>query len=333
MKIEVTKIEPIPELTREVYPQDKFKLLKDDIRKHGLSNPIHVIKRERNANNYYCFMGNHRLRVHKELAKDSPKFAYIEAIVEDIPREEAVGKGFRDGELTVPYNPMDTCNVISELSKGGKSYSEIACLMFGGEEHLSKVKQMARLKKLPISVQNRVKEGKIEWSKAILLRDLEDDDKIEEAAEETIDEDYTWREVQDLVKNDGFGAVKRLTDRPPRGLQVRCYECGILEPYERTKSRQICDNCLKNGKGTSVTRLTDDSNLVKRLTEPRTLAEYRAAIKNNLGKTVTRLTVEPYVKDTTWAKGLDPFKKEMCIKYSIQKGVTLREAREFFEDE
>lgn len=336
--IDSNRIEPI--ITREVYDPNKYRQLKADIREYGISNPIHVIRAPRVADSYKCFIGNHRLKAIQELSKEFPERRFIPAIIEDISWEEAIAKGFKDNELTVPMNPMDSLKVIQTLSEKGKSYSEIAKAMFGSESHKAKVTQMIKLSKLPIPVQNRVKEDKLDWSKAVLLLDLEDEDKITDAAEETIDEDYSYRDVKKLVENDGFGeSDRRLTDKnpQPKGLPVRCHVCGEQKRYEDTRSRQICITCLrKMARGDGLVLRLIDANLTlieqelddlgEKLGVRLTFAEPSEAVNQ-----LTEIEPKPRPKvrpDTTWAKGLDEYGKHLCIQKAIQDSITCREARD-----
>jgi ParB/RepB/Spo0J family partition protein len=332
----------MPELLREVYEPSKFKLLKADVKEHGISNPLHVIKDAKAKDHYECFIGIHRLKCAKEI----PERRFVPAIIENIPRDEAIAKGFRDNELTVPMNAMDKYKTIQALSKNGLTYSEIAKLLFGSEERLSTVKQMIRLGKLPIPVQNRVKEGAIDWSNAIFLLELEDEDKIIEACEEAVAGSYNQRVIREKLKNDEFGESE---SKPSQGLPTRCFMCGELISYKNSRSRQICNDCLKDAPKTLKSSLTN----LQRNSNPKTLEEFRAEFERiermrkveeemdaKRGRQNSSLTnfsegsltnlPEPRPKakaDTTWTDGLDENQRHWCIVYATQREVSLREAR------
>lgn len=237
----VESLEPMEEVEREVYDPAKLKRLKEDIRRHGIHNPLHAIKKPKTRDKYEVFIGIHRLMCAKSLAKENKEFSYVPVIIEDIPREEAIAKGFRDNDLQEPVNPMDTAKLIKLLKDGGYTYLEIAKMLFGDEKALSKVKRMVLLLKLPIPVQNRIKEGRIAWSNAFYLLRLRDEQKIIEACEHIIRNDLKQKEILEAIENGHFGE----TNRKIEGNPTRCFICGELTTYKQSRSKQICLDCLR----------------------------------------------------------------------------------------
>lgn len=252
MALDVSKIEPMKEVERQVYDPNKLKRLREDIRRHGIHNAIHVIKKPKSKDRYETFIGIHRLKCAKALTEKDRQFSYVPVIIENISREEAIAKGFRDNNLQEPINPMDTARTIKILKGHGLNYEKTAKMLFGSEKHLSLVKQYARLLHLPLPVQNRVKEGRIPWSNAILLVKLMNDDKIVEACEFSITHNLGRNEIKERIRSGDFGEISRKI----QGNPTRCFSCGEMTSYKNSRSKQICLDCLKEVGKTTVNPLT-----------------------------------------------------------------------------
>jgi len=252
MALDVSKIEPMKEVEREVYDPYKLKRLREDIRRHGIHNPIHVIKKPKSKGKYEAFIGIHRLKCAKVLTEKDRKYSYVFTIVENISREDAIAKGFRDNNLQEPVNPMDTARTIKILKGHGLNYEKTAKMLFGSEKHLSLVKQYARLLHLPLPVQNRVKEGRIPWSNAILFVKLMDKDKMTEACELSVMHNLGRNEIKERIRSGNFGETNRKTEGNP----TRCFSCGEMTSYKNSRSKQICLDCLKKIGKSTVNPLT-----------------------------------------------------------------------------
>jgi ParB/RepB/Spo0J family partition protein len=347
--IDANKIEPFPELVREVYPKKKW--LKESIRKNGVLEPVHVVKKTGTKDRYWCYIGNHRVEYAREISEednDSEK-RFVPAFIDDISREEALHRGWISDDLRAPRNAMDKSTTINMMLKSGKSYSEIAEILFEGKEHKQLVWNYAKLVNLPISVQNRIKEGKLEWSKAIPLLKLENKKKIEDACEEILLEGYKREQIEEMVDEHSFGSYNRLYDKKsrPKGAKTVCFLCGERHPFETSHQEQICYPCRKDPERAfrksqkSLKSLKIKLRYVNLMLND--IDQEIDKLKAELGITsANRLTevsssynrlyeAEPRPKarpDLTWARGLDWGQKRLCILKAIEQGTSCREAKD-----
>ena len=196
---DIERLEALHELEREVYPQENYKKLKDDISKNGVQNPLHGIQEGKTI---LIYDGIHRLRALKEANKERKSNGEdpfgVQVFVHDFSRQQAIVKGYKANDLQADVNPVDRARFIKTLQKGGMNSREIA-----EELGMSRsfVKQMWMLLRLDEKILRRVKEGKIDYSIALELFRIKDENERIVACEEIIREGLSRRE-----------AVNRLTD-------------------------------------------------------------------------------------------------------------------------
>jgi len=95
VQLDVNSIKPNPSQPRKIFDETKLKELSDSIKKHGLLQPVSVIKT--NDLDYILIAGERRLRAHKLAGLDTIKATIIEAeefklrelaLIENIQRDD-----------------------------------------------------------------------------------------------------------------------------------------------------------------------------------------------------------------------------------------------------
>jgi ParB family chromosome partitioning protein len=251
VEIRTEQIIPLKPSIREVYSTSDFEDLKKSIEQVGIINPIHVIPHPIKKGWFQCAIGLHRLQCAKELGLKT-----VPAIIDDITEPKAVIRNYMEHSLQTKQNPMDICKMILYLKQEGYEYSGIA------EEinlKLSTVKKMALLKNLAMPLQNRIKEGKLDWSSAFELRNLSEDKQIQ-ACDEIIKNDLNESEIRQKIAEGSFGEEENKIE----GSYERCFICGEMHPYRETRSKQICIPCIRNQaeKSNNTGYKTNSSNWV-----------------------------------------------------------------------
>ena len=198
---------------RKYFDNEKMSELKDSIKNSGLLQPITV--RKISNGKYEIVAGERRYRACRELGMES--IPVIEMNVGD-------ARGY---ELSVLENiQRENLNPIEEA----ESYLMLMEVYGYTQEKLSEklgktrssVSNKMRILKLPASVKEMVKKGKISYGHARTLLSLSDEKKIEEAAKEIINKGYSVRETERRVKvliNKGNSSEKFSGDLDSRGKE------------------------------------------------------------------------------------------------------------------
>ena len=191
LNLKIDKIVTNNNQPRKYFDNGKMSELKDSIKNSGLLQPITV--RKISNGKYEIVAGERRYRACRELGMES--IPVIEMNVGD-------ARGY---ELSVLENiQRENLNPIEEA----ESYLMLMEVYGYTQEKLSEklgktrssVSNKMRILKLPASVKEMVKKGKISYGHARTLLSLSDEKKIEEAAKEIINKGYSVRETERRVK-------------------------------------------------------------------------------------------------------------------------------------
>ena len=330
-------LEPMPELIREVYSEQKFKRLKKDIAKRGVQVPLHGIKEEKNI---LIYDGIHRLlalrAVNEELIKKEQPAYGTYVFVHDIPRKEAIIAGILANDLQTEVNPVDKARYIQSLRKEGMKSPQIAKELNVSESH---VRQMWMLLRLDEPILKRVKEGRLDYYTAILLLRINDSNERIVACEEIVKnpKEMTQDVVKDLIKNGRWGETKNVSSLTAKGLTTFCEICGGRFPYKDTRTKQICLGCLKeipNRPKRGVSELTarkksSKKATVNRLTELRKgfkLAEEELSRRRKMFKELSDENLKKLKKK--WK--LNDADMKYIIDYAKDEDVSLEEGLGYF---
>mgnify|MGYP001720075469 FL=1 len=213
LNLKMDKIVTNSNQPRKYFDNGKMSELKDSIKNSGLLQPITV--RKISNGKYEIVAGERRYRACRELGMES--IPVIEMNVGD-------ARGY---ELSVLENiQRENLNPIEEA----ESYLMLMEVYGYTQEKLSEklgktrssVSNKMRILKLPASVKEMVKKGKISYGHARTLLSLSDEKKIEEAAKEIINKGYSVRETERRVKvliNKGNSSEKFSGDLDSRGKE------------------------------------------------------------------------------------------------------------------
>ena len=213
LNLKIDKIVTNSNQPRKYFDNGKMSELKDSIKNSGLLQPITV--RKISNGKYEIVAGERRYRACRELGMES--IPVIEMNVGD-------ARGY---ELSILENiQRENLNPIEEA----ESYLMLMEVYGYTQEKLSEklgktrssVSNKMRILKLPASVKEMVKKGKISYGHARTLLSLSDEKKIEEAAKEIINKGYSVRETERRVKvliNKGNSSEKFSGDLDSRGKE------------------------------------------------------------------------------------------------------------------
>lgn len=202
-ELQLDEIRPNPYQPRKSFDEENLKDLSDSIRKNGVFQPI--IVRKSSVMGYEIIAGERRFRASKLAGKDSIP-AIVRVIDDEQMMEVAVLENLQREDLT----PLEEAEAYNTLMKNLKiTQSELSERLGKSRPYIA---NYLRLLDLPREVKTFVQDGKLSMGQARTLLALKDKDKLVELAEKTIKENYTVRQLEQIV-NDMNGKKKVKKDR------------------------------------------------------------------------------------------------------------------------
>lgn len=202
-ELQLNEIRPNPYQPRKNFDEENLKDLSDSIRKNGVFQPI--IVRKSSVMGYEIIAGERRFRASKLAGKDSIP-AIVRVIDDEQMMEVAVLENLQREDLT----PLEEAEAYNTLMKNLKiTQSELSERLGKSRPYIA---NYLRLLDLPREVKTFVQNGKLSMGQARTLLALKDKDKLVELAEKTIKENYTVRQLEQIV-NDMNGKKKVKKDR------------------------------------------------------------------------------------------------------------------------
>lgn len=191
-EVDLTLISPNPYQPRKYFDEDALKELSESIVKHGLLQPVVVIKKD---GGYILIAGERRFRAHK-LAK----LAKIKSIVVEIDidsvrmRELALIENIQRENL----NPIELANSYNELLEVHKiTHDELSSIV---HKSRSQITNTLRLLSLIPEVQDELVKGRISQGHAKILVGLAND-RQRIALSTIIGQKLSVRDTEQMVKN------------------------------------------------------------------------------------------------------------------------------------
>lgn len=190
VEISLSELRPNPYQPRKKFDEEALNELAESIKEHGVFQPIIVKK---SIKGYEIVAGERRYRASKMLGLEK-----IPAIIKDFTDDEMMQISLLENlqrenltsiEEAKAYKAIiDASNLTQEelAKKVGKSRSYITNIL--------------GLLTLPTSIQNLILENKISMGHARVLSKIEDENKIKELANKTINDGLSVRELEELVK-------------------------------------------------------------------------------------------------------------------------------------
>lgn len=202
-ELQLDEIRPNPYQPRKKFDEDNLKDLSDSIRKNGVFQPI--IVRKSSVMGYEIIAGERRFRASKLAGKDS-----IPAIVRAIDDEQMMEVAVLENLQREDLNPLEEAEAYSTLMKNLKiTQSELSERLGKSRPYIA---NYLRLLDLPREVKSFVQDGKLSMGQARTLLALKDKDKLVNLAKKTIKENYTVRQLEQIV-TDMNGKKKVKKDR------------------------------------------------------------------------------------------------------------------------
>ena len=202
-ELQLDEIRPNPYQPRKNFDEENLKDLSDSIRKNGVFQPI--IVRKSSVMGYEIIAGERRFRASKLAGKDS-----IPAIVRAIDDEQMMEVAVLENLQREDLSPLEEAEAYSTLMKNLKiTQSELSERLGKSRPYIA---NYLRLLDLPREVKAFVQDGKLSMGQARTLLALKDKDKLVELAKKTVKENYTVRQLEQIV-TDMNGKKKVKKDR------------------------------------------------------------------------------------------------------------------------
>mgnify|MGYP001183579554 FL=1 len=175
---------------RREFREEDLAELADSIRQRGLVQPI-VVRPDRVSGGYEIVAGERRWRAAQRAGLHT-----VPVIVRELSDQEVLELGIIENVQRADLNPIEEAAGYRELiDRFGYTQDQLAEVIGKSRSHLANT---LRLLKLPDSVQELVREGKLTAGHARALVGRED---AEELAKRIIERDMNVREVEALVQS------------------------------------------------------------------------------------------------------------------------------------
>ncbi len=191
--IELNKISTNPYQPRKHFEQDALEELAKSIQKHGLLQPIVVIKKR--DNRYLLVAGERRLRAHKIAGLDT-----IKAVIADVDIDEAKLRELAliENIQRENLNAMELAHSYNELLKVYDiTHYELSAIV---HKSRSQITNTLRLLSLSTYVQNRLIDGTLSQGHAKVLVSF-DEKEQKDIVDTILKNRLSVREAEVLVKN------------------------------------------------------------------------------------------------------------------------------------
>lgn len=200
MHIPVVNIRPNPNQPRNEFDEIKLQELSDSIRMHGLIQPITV--RYIGKNRYELVSGERRLRACKMGGMEE-----IPAYIREVNDEDSLAFALIENVQREELNPIEIAVGYKRLIEELEYTQEQVAQKVG--KNRSTVTNLLRLLNLPPYIQKALRDGKITTGHARALITIDDPELQEKILNKTIEEDYSVRQIEDVVRSATTGKKKK----------------------------------------------------------------------------------------------------------------------------
>src|SRR5207302_11485287 len=189
LEIALDLIDNNPYQTRGIFREDELRELADSIKVSGVLQPIVVRPK---AGRYVLVVGERRCRASKLAGKEK-----IPAILRLVSDEQAAEMTIIENLQRADLNCMEQARAFARLSQDfGLTQDQIGQRTGCSRESIS---NYMRLLKLPASVQQFLREGRLGFSEARVLLTLLDPSLIPKIADEAVRKHLSVEQLEDLV--------------------------------------------------------------------------------------------------------------------------------------
>eukprot|EP00826_Nyctotherus_ovalis_P037306 TRINITY_DN3394_c0_g3_i1.p1 TRINITY_DN3394_c0_g3~~TRINITY_DN3394_c0_g3_i1.p1 ORF type:complete len:292 (-),score=16.49 TRINITY_DN3394_c0_g3_i1:164-1039(-) len=203
-ELKINEISPNRDQPRKDFDEEALNNLADSILKHGVIQPIIVV--ETSANEYQIIAGERRWRAARKAGLKE-----IPAIVKDIREEHLVDEiALIENLQRENLNPIEEALGYKNLmEKYGLTQEEVAKSV--GKSRPA-VTNSVRLLKLPLDVQNLVKNNKISFGHAKVLLSFENEEEIIKYSKKIEENEISVRELEKIANKSKKDRVKSKKD-------------------------------------------------------------------------------------------------------------------------
>ncbi len=202
-------IRPNPFNPRQDFESIALEELKSSITTHGLIQPITVRKVPQG---YELIAGERRYRAFKELQLETIPAYVIEVESDSVMLELAIIENVQRENL----NPIEVANGYQRLIEEHQYTQEKVAERVGKQR--STITNSLRLLKLPLSVQDHVRDKKLSMGQARALLSLENYDEILDASQFVIDHELSVRDTEKYVK--GYGQKSKSNQAQSKVISI-----------------------------------------------------------------------------------------------------------------
>ncbi len=191
-ELPIEKIIPNPYQPRREFDEESISELAESIKKHGLLQPVLVIKDKKN-DRFILVAGERRLRASKKLGKDKIKAIVVDYTLDDL-REYALIENIQREDL----NPIEVALSLYELiKKHGYTHEELAKNLGKSRAYIT---NMLRVLNLPQDIIEKVRNNKISLGHAKVLVSLPEEE-ARKIAMEIEEKNLSVRDTEKLIKS------------------------------------------------------------------------------------------------------------------------------------
>jgi ParB family chromosome partitioning protein len=205
VNIPLTAIGKNPYQTRIMFDEDALRDLAYSIKESGVVQPV-VVRPGEKEGRYILVLGERRLRASKIAGKET-----IPAIVRRVSEQQAAELTIVENLQREDLNCLEEAEAFRVLSKDfNLTQAQIAERVGVSRESVS---NYMRLLRLPDPVKEYLAEGDLGFSEAMVLLQVEDEEKLEKLAETAVQKSMNVEQIRDAVMRlDGYD--------PKTGLDV-----------------------------------------------------------------------------------------------------------------
>lgn len=211
-----------PGQPRKSFDEEKLNELAESIKQHGIVQPLIVM---RNGERYTIIAGERRFRAARIAGLEE-----VPAIVRDMDGKEVMEIALIENIQRENLNPIEEAAAIRFLmNEHDLTQEEVA-------KRLSKsrpaIANSVRLLQLPDSVQNKLREGKLQPGHARVLAAITDEELLEKTAEKCAENGWSVRETEEQVKK-----AMTLAELHKRPRKRRTLSNDLAEARSRLRER------------------------------------------------------------------------------------------------
>ncbi len=222
LQVDVSKVKANPFQPRTDFEPNALAELRESIKENGVIQPITV----RKVNSQYeVIAGERRLRAVMELGiKQIPVY-----ILDINTKEEMLELAIIENVQREKLNPIEQANAYQRLIDECNLTQEDVAKKIGKDR--TTITNILRLLKLPVDIQMSVQKEEITMGHARALLAVDDPQIQRETWKKTVDNKYSVRKVETIVKNLQEQKLKEKTVKPRRSIFIQKVEDQLRELF------------------------------------------------------------------------------------------------------